>query len=82
MVGSSIINNIISNYPSTRIRGVYHYRKEPFIKDERVEYVYGDLRNKEDCMRVVKGCDCAIMAAANTGGAQYSTSRPWEQMGP
>ena len=72
LAGSSILEYIISNHPKTKIRAVYH-RTKPFIKDERIEYVHGDLKSSEDCRRMIKGCDCAIMAAANTGGSQTAT---------
>jgi len=34
----------------------------------------------EDCRRMVRNCDCAIMAAAVTGGAQMAKSSPWKQV--
>ncbi|TSA55000.1 MAG: NAD-dependent epimerase/dehydratase family protein [Planctomycetaceae bacterium] len=67
LAGSSILEYIISNHPKTKIRAAYH-RTKPFIKDERIEYIRGDLRSREDCRKMAKGCDCAIIAAANTGG--------------
>ena len=44
---------------------------EPFIIHERIEYVRGDLTSLEFCRKMARGCDCAIMAAANTGGAGW-----------
>ena len=78
--GSSIMQYILNNYPTTRIRACYYKHTNPFIKDERVEYVYGDLRSKEDCRRMVRECDCAIMAAANSAGSNIITSEPWKQV--
>jgi len=79
MVGSSIIQYVLKSYPSTRIRASY-CKTEPFIKDKRIEYVKADLRNTDDCKEAVKGCDLAIMAAANTSGSKALISRPWEQI--
>lgn len=79
LVGSSIVKYITENHPTTKLRAVYHNTK-PFIERESVEYVKADLRSREVTRSIVKGCDCAIMAAANTSGADILTSRPWEQI--
>lgn len=78
LAGSSILEYILKNYPSTEIRASYYKHTEPFIKHKRIDYVYGDLKSKEDCRKIVRGCDCAIMAAAYTGGAKMIASSPWE----
>lgn len=80
LAGSSIMNYLLAQYPTTKIRACYHTHTKPFIQHERVEYVDGDLRSQEDCRRMAQGCDCAIMAAANTGGASVLASRPWTQV--
>ncbi len=79
LVGSSIIDNILKGFPTTRIRAAYCHT-DPFITHDRIEYVCGDLRLKEDCQRLIKGCDCAILAAANTAGSGALNSRPWHQV--
>lgn len=76
--GSSIMRYIISNYPTVKIRAAYYQHTKPFIEHERVGYVYGDLKSQEDCRKMVKGCDCAIMAAANTAGSNVIISQPWD----
>jgi len=78
--GSSIIRHIINNYPAAKIRAAYYKHTEPFIRHERVEYVFGDLKSQNDCKKMVKGCDCAIMAAANTAGSNVIVSQPWEHI--
>jgi nucleoside-diphosphate-sugar epimerase len=78
--GSSIIQYIINNYPMVRIRAAYYKHTKPFIRHERVEYVFGDLKSREDCRKMVKGCDCAVMAAANTAGSNVIVSQPWEHI--
>lgn len=80
MVGSSIMRYILDNYPTTKIRACYYRHTKPFINHERVNYVYGGLESKEDCRKLVRGCDCAIMAAAHTAGSNILTSQPWTQV--
>jgi len=80
VAGSSIIQYIISNYPTVKIRAAYYKHTKPFIRHERVEYVFGDLKSQEDCRKMVEGCDCAIMAAARTAGSKVIVSQPWEQI--
>ena len=72
LAGSSIMSYILNNYPTTKIRAAYYKHTQPFIEHERIDYVYGELKSKEDCERMVKSCDCAIMAAANTTGSGTS----------
>jgi GDP-L-fucose synthase len=76
LAGTSIMQNILNNHPSTRIRASWH-QTEPFFKHERVEYVRGNLISLEDSRRMAKGCDCAIMAAAFSAGAGIMTTEPW-----
>ena len=80
LVGSSIMQYMLNNYPETRIRAASYKHTEPFFCDRRIEYVSGDLRSAEDCRRMVRGCDCALMAAANTGGSYQLATEPWKQV--
>ena len=80
LVGSSVMKYLLDNYPTTRIRASFYEHTKPFIKHDRVEYVYGDLRLRKDCKRISAGCDCAIMAAANSGGSNVFVSEPWKQI--
>ena len=75
-VGSAILEYLLINYPSVKIRASYRQTK-PFIKHERIEYVKGDLRIQDDCRKLVKNCDCAIMAASHSGGSKVMTAEPW-----
>jgi nucleoside-diphosphate-sugar epimerase len=79
LVGTAIINGVLTRYPLTEIRAAYHH-KEPFIKNERVTYVQGDLTSRSECKSMVSGCDCAIMSAAKTSGAAVLTEQPWQQV--
>jgi len=78
-VGTGILKYIVDNSPTTKIHASCH-TTEPFIKNKQVKYVKGDLRSIDDCRRMVKGCDCAIMAASHAGGAGYTQKYPWEHM--
>jgi len=75
LVGTSILRYILDNYPSVRIKGTY-LSTQPFLKDKRIEFVQADLRRKDDCRLAMRGCDMAIMAAANTGGARAAHDQP------
>ncbi|MFC1724231.1 NAD-dependent epimerase/dehydratase family protein [candidate division KSB1 bacterium] len=77
-VGSSILKFLLDNYPTTRIRAIYYKQPEPFIKHDRIEYFHADLKSAEDCRTYAKGCDCAIMAAAFTGGAELLRTYGWK----
>ena len=77
MTGSSIVRCLLDRHPSTRIVGSC-FKTEPAIRSDRVRYVQGDLRSLEDCRRMARGCDVAIMAAAYAGGAGYTTKSPFE----
>lgn len=79
VAGSAIIVKLLDQYPRTHIRAVYH-STAPFIEDERIEYVQGDLRSSDSCRQLAAGCNCAVMGAANTGGAAILTSRPGSQI--
>jgi len=79
LAGSNIIQFILSNNPSIKIKGTYH-QTLPFILDSRIEYVQADLTKREDCRMAVKGCDYAILAAAGTGGFHASSKMPYKQV--
>jgi nucleoside-diphosphate-sugar epimerase len=79
LAGTAIMNRLLMQYSTARIRAAYH-RREPFIKNERVTYVQGDLASFSDCKRMVHGCDVAIMSAAKTSGAAILTEQPWQQV--
>jgi len=79
LVGNSILRYILEHYPKTWIRASYH-KTNPLSEHERVEYVEGDLMSSDDCRKIVRGCDWAIMAAATTGGAHVASSEPWRQV--
>lgn len=78
-VGAGILQNLLRHSPSVKIKAAYSKTK-PYIKDKRIEYVRADLRLQADCRRASRSCDCAIMAAANTSGANILKNEPWQQV--
>ena len=79
LAGVGIIQHILDCHPGIRIRGTRHSR-EPYLISDRVEYVRADLTKKTDCRAAVRGCNMAILAAANSGGAQSALDEPYRQM--
>lgn len=77
LAGTAILRYMLDNAPDVKVRACYH-NTEPIIKDAKIEYVQADLRSSEDCRRAAKGCDCAIMAAGYTGGADFVREFAWE----
>lgn len=74
LAGTSILNHILKFYPEIKIRAAYYKHTKPFIKHKNIDYRYCDLKSEKDSRKIVKGCGCAIMAAAYTGGAGLVTS--------
>ena len=79
LAGTGLIQHILKGGRSVKILGTYH-GIPPFCRSDRIEYVRADLTKKEDCRQVAKGCDAAILAAANTGGAGAAQAEPWRQV--
>jgi len=79
MTGTSILRAILSRVPDAAVRASIH-TTPPEITSDRITYIQGDLRDLETCRAMVRGCDCAIMAAAHAGGAAYTTRSPLEHM--
>lgn len=79
MAGMSILKYILDNCSPAKIKAAYHVT-DPIIKHEQIDYISGDLKSLDDCRAMVRGCDCAIMAAAYAGGADFVRSFPWQHM--
>lgn len=80
LAGSGVVRALLSAYPKVRIAAAHRSKDGAFIDDARVAYLQGDLRNDADCLSLSKDCVYAVMAAANTGGAQASRDKPWAQV--
>jgi GDP-L-fucose synthase len=81
LAGASLLLRLRRDFPGTRVRACSLAGSSPLGPQPNVEFLHGDLRNLDDCRRLVRGCDCAIMAAANTGGAAAAQKEPWRQVG-
>ncbi|MFH1368234.1 MAG: NAD(P)-dependent oxidoreductase [Elusimicrobiota bacterium] len=79
LAGTAVIKHLLSFYPNTLISASYR-TTNPLIKDKRIKYVKSDLRDPDNCRKAAKGCDCAVMAAANSYGASSSVSKPHLQV--
>jgi nucleoside-diphosphate-sugar epimerase len=80
LAGSSIVRRLLREQGIAAIRASHNSTGGAFVADPRVHYVQGDLRNPADCDRAVAGADLAILAAAQSGGAQEAVSAPWRQV--
>jgi len=72
-IGTNMINELLAR--GAKVRGTVH-KKEPFIKNENLEYVNADLTLKADCLRAAEGMDQVIMCAASTAGAGVMEKTP------
>jgi GDP-L-fucose synthase len=80
LAGSSVVRALLAANPTVKVRAGRRGDGGCVIDDPRVEPVRGDLRDAGDCHRLVKGCDWAVLTAANTGGAAQAVSEPWQQV--
>jgi len=63
------------NYQGVEVRATYH-EKEPSIFGDNISYVKADLRNFDDCKRVVKDVDFVLMFAAILSTAPVIAKNP------
>lgn len=73
-IGSNITHQF-SRHSDLDIYAVYH--KRPPHTCENVTWVEADLRNPDDVVRVCKGMDIIIQAAATTSGAKDIVTKPF-----
>ena len=78
-VGINLINRLLDE--GAYVRATL-YNKDSVIKDNRIEYIRGDLRLEEDCEKVVDGIDYIFMCAANTSGAKVMLTTPLVHLTP
>lgn len=77
MAGSAIVQKLLAASPTVRVRGSFRGKVGHFIDDPRVDYDHADFRNTQDCARLARGCDAAVLSASVTGGARQATEEPW-----
>lgn len=80
LAGTGVLRQALRLAGEISVRVPRRGRAGAYVDDPRVEYVTADLTRPEECARVVAGCDCAVLAAAQTGGAKQARERPWEQV--
>jgi len=78
-VGVNLILRLLSL--GAKVRATLH-RKDPVIKDSRIEYSKVDLTKSEDCRKAVAGMDYVFMCAANTSGAAVMEKTPLVHLTP
>lgn len=78
-VGVNLIIRLLSL--GAKVRATLH-RRGPIVRDERIDYVWCDLLDMEDCHRTVEGMDYVFMCAANTSGAAVIASTPLAHVTP
>jgi nucleoside-diphosphate-sugar epimerase len=80
LAGSGVVRAVLAGIPEVEVR-VPHRGQDGFFSDDpRVQYVRADLTDKGGAAAAAEGCDAAVLAAANTGGAQQTRERPWAQV--
>lgn len=77
MTGSAIIERLLACCPRATIRATRHSQSAPAVSDGRVAWVQADLRHPAEARRAATGCDCAVLAAASTGGSLAMAAEPW-----
>lgn len=75
MIGTAMIDRLLQHRPGWTIRGTYR-SQPPSQSDPRLEWVRADLTRPSDCHKAAHDCQLAVMAAAETGGAQANQQRP------
>ena len=58
------------------------FKKDAIIKDSRIEYMRGDLRQADFCQKAVENVDYVFMCAANTSGAKVMATTPLVHLTP
>ncbi len=78
-VGSNLILRLLDE--GANIRATLH-SKDAIIKDDRVEYVFCNLQDPEDCKKVCQDMDYVFLCAANTSGAAVMEKTPLVHLTP
>lgn len=80
LAGAGVLRQLLARSGDLRVRVPHRGAGGSFVDDPRVEYVQADLRDRGDCERIAAAIDCAVLAAAQTGGAQQARDQPWTQV--
>jgi GDP-L-fucose synthase len=79
LTGSNLIARLLQE--GAHVRATLH-RREPVVVDERIEYLWCDLKHAEDCKMAVEGVRYVFLCAANTSGAATIASTPMVHVTP
>ena len=71
-IGSNLIRKINKPY---KIIAVYNKKKPTYFKN--IKWIKSDLRNYKQCLKITKGIDIIIQAAATTSGSKDIINSPY-----
>lgn len=82
-IGTNLVIRLLKE--GANVRATLH-KKSPQVdldfSSDRLEYMWGDITNKEDCQKAVDGIDYVFMCAANTSGAAVMEYNPLAHVTP
>lgn len=79
LIGSNLLDRLLKE--GATLRATLH-RREPVIKNPRIEYLQCDLTRAEDCRRAVEGMQHVYLCAANSSGAAMISATPMIHVTP
>ncbi|MBI4062698.1 MAG: NAD-dependent epimerase/dehydratase family protein [Elusimicrobia bacterium] len=77
LIGSHLVLKLLEE--GANIRASYH-QKPPIVKNEKIQYLCGDLTKREDCQELVGGINFVFHCAANSFGAFITHKNPIAQI--
>ena len=80
LAGGGVLRQLLARFTDIHVRVPHRAPTGAFVADARVEYVQADLTDRADCERIASQVDCAVLAAAHTGGARQAREQPWTQV--
>lgn len=81
MAGSAIVEALLKRRPHGRVRATYR-TTAPAVTDARLDHRRIDLSDPEALTEALRGCDAAVLAAAESGGIRMLSQEPWRQVRP
>lgn len=81
MAGHAVIEALLKRRPNGRVRASFRHTP-PAVDDERVEFLPLDLTDRQALVTALRGCDQAVLVAAEGGGIRTLAEEPWRQVGP
>lgn len=79
LIGSNLLDRLLKE--GATLRATLH-RREPVIKNPRIEYLQCDLTRAEDCRRAVEEMHYVYLCAANSSGAAMISATPMIHVTP